>query len=459
MKTLILLVSFLFAFKTSALSNEFSTMDGPREWTDLRGNKLTASWETVSKDGTIVWLKEDGKKPMKLPVSRLSSADQKFISDAINLMKNSGHLWIDGVWMAPLSIREMNYVKKARSLVHEKSPRDLISFRVFQVISYGALCETGKKLSHSDTVLYSGPLFYWNVGENNMVASEETYRDKRFYWAGTFQYEMKKGGINTVLWYVENFDRAVYLVRGKFGLFDKGDKRFADFDKSGNIPPSTSSSPLPNNDVKTVSAYGSGFFISTNGFIITNHHVVDGGKQFSILCDHGEFPAKLIAKDANSDLAVLKTEGIFSALPLSSDKTARLGQDIFVMGFPRPDDQGFSPKVTKGVISSLKGLNDNPTRYQIDASIQPGNSGGPVCDSSGNLVAVTVSSLNAKFFLNHDGTVPQNVNYAIKKSYLLAFLDSIPECSMRGFTTATTYSTFEDAVSFVQKCVVLIKVY
>ena len=104
-------------------------------------------------------------------------------------------------------------------------------------------------------------------------------------------------------------------------------------------------------------------------------------------------------------------------------------------------------------------MKDNPTRYQIDASIQPGNSGGPVCDVHGNLVAVAVSSLSAKHFLEHDGALPQNVNYAIKKSYLLAFLDSIPELAKCHRTAPVDFSQFEDAVVYVQKCVVLIKVY
>ncbi len=442
-----------------AFSNEFSCMDAPREWTDHKGIKLTASWEHVSQDGTVVWLGIKGKKTLKLPVSRLSATDQLFVSSYIARLKSLGYVWNDGVWMSPSLVREINYVKRARSLVQEKSPRDLISFRVVQALSYGALCRIGEKSAYSDTIFYSGPLFYWNVGQKNLVANEEIYKNKQLYWAGTYQYETVKGTVNTVLWYVDDFNRAVYLVRGKFGFFDKGDSRFVDFDDS-NAPPSTSGSPAekPKDDA-VVSAYGSGFFISTNGFLVTNHHVVDGGKRFSILSDCGEFSAKLIAKDPNTDLAVLKVDGSFTALSLSSDKNARLGQDIFVMGFPRPSDQGFAPKVTKGVISSLKGLQDNPTRYQIDASIQPGNSGGPVCDAHGNLVAVAVSSLSAKYFLKHEGSLPQNVNYAIKKSYLLAFLDSIPELANCHRIARADFSRFEDAVAFVQKCVVLIKVY
>lgn len=454
-----LLFSFIIPCAlTFAFSNEFSFMDAPREWTDHKGIKLTASWESVSQDGTVVWLGIKGKKPLRLPVSRLSTADQNFVSDSISRMKKSGHVWIDGVWMSPRSVREMNYVKKARSLVQEKSPQGLISFRAFQALSYGALCRMGEK-SPSGNVFYTGSLFYWNIGQKNLVADGEIHKDKRLYWAGTYKYETVKGDVKTVLWYVDDFDRAVYLVRGKFGFFDKGDSRFGDFDDS-NVPPSTSGSPIekPKDDA-IVSVYGSGFFISTNGFLVTNHHVVDGGKRFSILSDCGEFSAKLIAKDPNTDLAVLKVDGLFTPLSLSSDKNARLGQDIFVMGFPRPSDQGFSPKVTKGVISSLKGLQDDPTRYQIDASIQPGNSGGPVCDANGNLIAVAVSSLSAKYFLKHDGSLPQNVNYAIKKSYLLAFIDSIPELAKCHRTAPADFSRFEDAVAFVQKCVVLIKVY
>ncbi len=94
---------------------------------------------------------------------------------------------------------------------------------------------------------------------------------------------------------------------------------------------------------------------------------------------------------------------------------ANLGATIFTIGFPRPSLQGFSPKVTKGVISGLNGIKDDISQYQIDAAVQPGNSGGPLADENGNIVGVIVGKLNDSYLIKNHGSIAQNVNYAIKK--------------------------------------------
>ena len=440
--------------------NEFALMSSSHMWHDRHGNKLEASWDSVSEDGHFIWLTE--KKPSSrsfmVAVSMLSKTDVDFVNNLIEDCKKYGAKWIDGVWMAPETVRDMNYTKHARSLVNKNSPKELISYRVRQVIDCGALCVIGKELKYSHDYIYDGPWFYWNVGRNNMIASDEEHKNRKFFWAGTYTYTTVKGSKNTVLCYVEDFDTAVYLVRGNLGLFDKGDSRFSKFDSSPSVPPIKQPTPSPVSSDNLL-CYGSGFFVSPDGYIVTNHHVVDGGSRFVVLNESKELIAKLVAKDIHTDLALLKVEGRFDSISCASLHPVRLGQDIFVMGFPRPSEQGFSPKITKGVISSLNGFNDDATRYQIDASIQPGNSGGPVCTADGRLVAVVVSSLKDKYFLDKDGAVPQNVNYAIKGIYLKAFLDTIPAVSkMPSFDTVKS-DRFEDAVDFVRKRIVLIKVY
>jgi len=84
--------------------------------------------------------------------------------------------------------------------------------------------------------------------------------------------------------------------------------------------------------------------------------------------------------------------------------------------------------MTKGVISSLNGFQDSDVHYQIDASIQPGNSGGPLVNNQGELVGVIVSSLDEGIVAQKKGFFTQNVNYAIKKKHVLDFLSQVPEC-------------------------------
>jgi len=164
---------------------------------------------------------------------------------------------------------------------------------------------------------------------------------------------------------------------------------------------------------------GSGFFVTKSGYLITNYHVVDGGENFSVITTNDQVEAKLIKADPATDLALLKVEGSFEACTLAKRRIEKLGTQVFTMGFPQPGLQGFSPKVTKGVVSGTDGMQGDVRHYQIDASAQPGNSGGPLFDQDGHVVGVVDSGL----------IVGQVVNYAIKKAYLRAFLDSANVCT------------------------------
>ena len=104
---------------------------------------------------------------------------------------------------------------------------------------------------------------------------------------------------------------------------------------------------------------------------------------------------------------------------------------IAALAFPNVDLQGIEPKYTDGRISSLAGLHDDPSRYQISVPVQPGNSGGPLLDSNGRVVGVVVARISDIAFLKSAGTIPQNINYAIKSSALKDFLRSESDVSVR----------------------------
>src|SRR5208282_2594685 len=105
--------------------------------------------------------------------------------------------------------------------------------------------------------------------------------------------------------------------------------------------------------------------------------------------------------------------GSFPALSISRAESADLGQEVFTIGFPNIVMQGIAPKYTDGKISSLAGMMDDPTEYQISVPVQPGNSGGPLCDANGQVVGIVVARLNDLTVLQASGAVPQNVNYAV----------------------------------------------
>ena len=91
--------------------------------------------------------------------------------------------------------------------------------------------------------------------------------------------------------------------------------------------------------------------------------------------------------DEANDLAVLQlAEGVFPALPIAPSRKIRLGQAVATIGFPNINIQGFSPKVTKGEISSLSGIGDDLSSWQVSVPVQPGNSGGALLDEAGNEV-------------------------------------------------------------------------
>jgi uncharacterized protein len=172
---------------------------------------------------------------------------------------------------------------------------------------------------------------------------------------------------------------------------------------------------------------GTGFLITTDGYIVTCHHVVEGAARIEIYVGDKMYPASLVQEDPNSDLAILKVNGSsFPALAFSPHRSAKMGQDVFTVGFPNPGLQGISAKYTKGTVSSLTGFKDDLRLYQISVPIQPGNSGGSLLDEYGNILGVVIATLSAKKTFEISGSLPQNVNYAVKSLYAQAMIDTLP---------------------------------
>ena len=175
------------------------------------------------------------------------------------------------------------------------------------------------------------------------------------------------------------------------------------------------------------SRVGTGFFISDNGYLLTCFHVVNNAASIQVGTTRGLFTAELVQSDPAKDVALLKVPGTFASLPLVSSNGVKLGEAVFTIGFPDPRLQGWQPKLTRGEISSLSGMQDNPDEYQISVPVQPGNSGGALVDERGNVVGIVAAKLKGSVAeLLATGMLPENVNYAVKSSCAKTLLDSVP---------------------------------
>ncbi len=171
---------------------------------------------------------------------------------------------------------------------------------------------------------------------------------------------------------------------------------------------------------------GTGFFVSQQGHLLTNHHVVE--KCANLMLRPPGLPpasAALVASDPHNDLALLKSASRPPAVAVfSSRKRLQLGQAAIIFGFPLSGVLSSSGNLTTGAVSAVSGLQDDPRLFQISAPVQPGNSGGPVLDASGAVIGVVVGKLNARAVEKAIADIPQNVNFAIKGEVAVKFLGS-----------------------------------
>ena len=216
--------------------------------------------------------------------------------------------------------------------------------------------------------------------------------------------------------------------------------------KKQNQPKQVAKRPPPRKSPPPSSgSTGSGFFVSKLGHIITNEHVVRQCGSVTVGDNANEqVTASVLEIDKRNDLALLRisstqmasveTKSLISKLglklvPLASEglfksEDVELGEDVLVAGYPYGDIFSNSIKVTKGIISSNIGMGDDRGQFQMDAAVQPGNSGGPIYDENGNIVGVVISQLDKRKVEKAIGSLPENVNFGIKASTVRQFLTS-----------------------------------
>lgn len=167
---------------------------------------------------------------------------------------------------------------------------------------------------------------------------------------------------------------------------------------------------------------GSGFAIS-DGYLVTNYHVTSGAKSIRVKGINGDwgkvYSGYVVASDKDHDLSIVKVVDknfdSFGPIPYTVGKAmVDVGDDVFVLGYPMTSTMGEEVKLTEGIISSSTGFKGDESMYQISAAVQPGNSGGPVFNSDGSVIGIVCGK----------HTDAENVNYAIKASYLYSLVAS-----------------------------------
>jgi len=190
--------------------------------------------------------------------------------------------------------------------------------------------------------------------------------------------------------------------------------------RGGNNPPL----PAVLGEVRPDST-GTGFWVSPDGYLVTNHHVVRGARAVVLRRDSGQtLQATVVAQDERRDLALLKAETSCPEWLALSAGVARQGLKVFTQGFPMADVMGVEAKFEEGFISSVKGIRDDPDTYQISMPVRPGNSGGALVHTSEQttgsempwVVGVLVSRLIGE----------ERVSYAIKSSVVVDFFKEVP---------------------------------
>ena len=194
---------------------------------------------------------------------------------------------------------------------------------------------------------------------------------------------------------------------------------------------------------------GTGFTIGPNGTIVTAYHVIESSEDIEVLIPgFGYVKAEIIATDPANDIAILKTNSKTpNYLNISAYKSVNISDKIYTLGYPIASVLGDKPKYSEGVVNSLTGLENAASLMQISIPIQPGNSGGPVMNENNEVVGMVVSTAGVQAFYSLTGTIPQNINWAVKSDYirLMTKTDSITE---------TEYTNIDDVI----KCICYIKV-
>jgi S1-C subfamily serine protease len=169
---------------------------------------------------------------------------------------------------------------------------------------------------------------------------------------------------------------------------------------------------------------GTGFFITTDGYVLTSYHAVKEGNKVVIITqeEEKEVAARIVQVDPDHDVALLKADIVSLPLLISPASGLLKGDEVFTLGYPLVIIQGRAQKANFGRVNALSGVKDDIRYLQIDVPMQPGNSGGPLIDKRGKVVGIVAAALDQVKTFRLSGMLPQTVNYALKSDYILPMI-------------------------------------
>ena len=320
-----------------------------------------------------------------------------------------------------------NYISQSNSIIGLNAEAN-----IYRYVNIGAGLELSDSVTNRKIQLgITGPLYYWKWGDASVhfdmvknfsevpILFDEV-KNSFNYWSQDVYVKIRTPFASFSAGY-RHTPKAVYQEINKRGLYMQAalqwskvtqdplkfeyemlnalkdmQRAFVISDGPSIDPPTRSYPKSPGGDPHTritVMGEGTCFVITDDGYAVTNHHVVEGGVNHQVWINGTYQDAKVVAVDVHNDLAIIKVQDYEKKkVPYVIKKgSARLGEDVSLFGYPLGNALGKDIKLTRGVVSSEKGIGGDEGKFQIDAATNTGNSGGPALNSKGEVIGVLAS--------------------------------------------------------------------
>ncbi len=180
-------------------------------------------------------------------------------------------------------------------------------------------------------------------------------------------------------------------------------------------------------DASEVKRVGTGFFVSTNGFLITSFRSVAGGTNIQVITEGGTFNPTIAKTDALSDIALLKISGMFQPLPIANSREVAPDSDFIAIGLDDQTRGEYNPKVVRGKVSALLGFQADPRQLTLHPHVAHSFDGAAVINPHGRVVGMLLSGVDEPPGVDEKSAPVSSSSYALKSDHLLTFLRTVPE--------------------------------